>query len=378
MCNWGAFAAIARNLFAPADAASGFGGGVAACLAWACAALLVLATGAAPAAAAEKLRLRITLQLPVSSHIGKNIAEFKEAVEAHTNKEVTFEIIDKGRLYPEGELIKAVASGAVEMAAIGFNQFSEKVPSVDVVQQPFLLNFDRLVQAALSPTNDIRHVIDVSIQAAAGVRPLWWQGYGSTVFFSRGRDVRDPSRIKGQRVRVLGGETMAEMIRSCGGTPVVLPADKMTQAMKDGQVDMIMVGVSSIESRGLWQVSDTITRTEHAALEFVVVINESVWQKLSPAQQQVFTEAARSVESQLRKQMTQVEADAYAFARSKGMTVHTLTPDETAAWRECSTPVLEAYMSNEQESVRNVLAAYGKLRTDPCCSAGPEGIFTRR
>jgi TRAP-type C4-dicarboxylate transport system substrate-binding protein len=84
------------------------------------------------------------------------------------------------------------------------------------------------------------------------------------------------------------------------------------------------------------------------------------------------------VESRLRKQMTQVEADAYAFARSKGMTVHTLTPDETAAWRECSTPVLEAYMSNEQESVRNVLAAYGKLRTDPCCSAGPEGIFTRR
>jgi hypothetical protein len=41
-------------------------------------------------------------------------------------------------------------------------------------------------------------------------------------------------------------------------------------------------------------------------------------------------------------------------------------------------PVLDAYMKNPGDHIRQILAAYGKLRTEPCCNVGPAGSFTGR
>jgi hypothetical protein len=44
------------------------------------------------------------------------------------------------------------------------------------------------------------------------------------------------------------------------------------------------------------------------------------------------------------------------------------------AWRECTAPLLESYVDRIGELGPKLFAAYGRLRTDPCCnSAVPEG-----
>lgn len=80
----------------------------------------------------------------------------------------------------------------------------------------------------------------------------------------------------------------------------------------------------------------------------------------------------------LRQRMADIEAEAYAFAREKGMTVYDLTPDEVAEWRACSAGIVEDYMNVAGDLGRRLMGAYGKLRTDPCCTSGPAGRFTRR
>jgi hypothetical protein len=57
-----------------------------------------------------------------------------------------------------------------------------------------------------------------------------------------------------------------------------------------------------------------------------------------------------------------------------------LTPDQVAEWRACSAGMLADYMAKNGERARRLMDAYGKLRTDPCCSAGPTttSTFTRR
>jgi C4-dicarboxylate-binding protein DctP len=85
------------------------------------------------------------------------------------------------------------------------------------------------------------------------------------------------------------------------------------------------------------------------------------------------------VERQARDRFAQNEADSYAFARQKGMQVRTLTPDQVAEWRACSAGVLEDYMGRSGELARQLLAAYGRLRTHPCCASGPNlGAFYGR
>lgn len=326
-------------------------------------------------AVAQPIKLRLTLQVPITNHLGVNLMQFKNEVEKRAGNAISIEIFDKGQLYIDERVVDAVAAGEIEMGVAGLSQFSYRTAAVDVIQQPFLFNFEALVRATTNPNSELRKLIDNAILEATGVRVLWWQSYGSTVFFSKGRDVTVPSRIRDQRVRVFS-ETMAEFAKECGAIPSVLSSSKMRDSMKDGTVDMIMTGITSVDTRELWKVADTITRTEHAALEFVVVVNEKVWQSLARDHRAIVMEAARKAEAALRDQIAGIEARAYAFAREKDMKIRELTPDQVAEWRACSSGLLDAYMQNPGDQIRQILAAYGRLRTEPCCSAGPtKGSF---
>src|SRR5262245_54881956 len=269
-------------------------------------------------AEAQQIKLRVTLQLPISNHLGVNLMEFKKEVERRSEGAIGVEIYDNSRLFNDNEALGAVSSGAIEMATITYQQLTQKVPAIGIFEQPFLFNFDALVRAAADPTSEMRQLLDEAILEATGTRVLWWQSYGSSVFFSKGQDTTHPKGLHGRKVRVFG-ENMAKFVRYCGGYPFLISASKQHQAVKDGTVDMAMTGITGVDSRQLWKVTDTITRTEHAALEFLVIINEKVWQSLDERTKTVVSESSRKVEQELREQMADIEAKAYAFAREKGM-----------------------------------------------------------
>ncbi|MDX2205374.1 MAG: TRAP transporter substrate-binding protein DctP [Hyphomicrobiaceae bacterium] len=340
---------------------------------------LVLHLPLVASAQAQQVKLRITLQQPVTTHIGVNLMRFKEEVEKSSAGEIGVEIFDNSRLYKDNQALGAVASGAIEMASLTAQQFNAKVPAIAIFEQPFLMNFEALVRAASAPDSGMRKLLDAAIIEATGTRPLWWQSYGSSVFIAKnGRRTNLPSGITGQKVRVFG-EVMGSFVKHCGAQAHLISASQQVQAMKDGAVDMIMSGIATVPARELWNVSDTITRTEHAALEWLVIINDKFWQSLSPRHQEIIHASGLKVEKELRDQVVEIEKKAYDTARQKGMKVYELTPDEVAEWRACSAPLLESYMETGGELATRLMAAYGKLRTDPCCSAAPGGgVFLGR
>jgi C4-dicarboxylate-binding protein DctP len=328
-------------------------------------------------ARAEAAKLRVTLQLPISNHLGVNLVDFKTEVERRSEGAVAVEIYDNSQLYRDDQAVAAVASGAIEMATITYQQLTGKVPALGIFEQPFMFNTDALVRAAVQPDGEMRKLLDKAVLDATGIRVLWWQSYGSTVVFSKARHTRQPDDLRGRKVRVLG-DNMAAFTRYCGGVPFVISASKQYQAIKDGAVDMIMTGITGVDGRRLWEVTDTITRTEHAAIEFLVIINEKVWQSLGERRQKAVAEAARVAEQNLRDRMADIEAKAYAFAGEKGMKVYELGPNEVFEWRACSAAQLDDYMRDAGELGVRLMAAYGRLRKHPCCNAGPAGVFSLR
>jgi C4-dicarboxylate-binding protein DctP len=338
------------------------------------ASLLTLPLGAE----AQQVKLRATIQVAISDpFMGVSLARFKDELDKQNDKLVSVEIFERGKLYIDDEVVDAVSSGAIEMGVAGLYQFAKKVPALDIMEQPFLFNFDALVRAAVSPDSEVRRMIDAAIVDSVGVRILWWQSLGNQVFVSKGRNATEPHHIKGQRIRVFG-ETTAQLARHCGGTPVILSAFKMNDALRDNELDMVMCAISAVTNRELWKVADTITRTWHAPIEYVAFINERTWQSLSLSQKTLVLEAARKAEREVREKVTEVEAKYYDFALAKGMRVHELTPDQVADWRACSAEVIDTY-ANNHDLARHLLAAYGRLRTEPCCStASHAGPFNRR
>ena len=154
------------------------------------------------AAGAEPIKLRVTLQLPLTNHLGVNLTQFKTEVEKHSGDTISVEIFDNSRLYRDDQALDAVASGAIEMGSVGISQFVKKMPALDLFGQPFLFNFEALVRAAADPDGDVRKMLDKAVLDRFGVRVLWLQSFGSSVFVSKGRDARTPTAIRGQKVRI--------------------------------------------------------------------------------------------------------------------------------------------------------------------------------
>ncbi len=303
--------------------------------------------------------LRISLQLPLKSHLGQNLMLFKEAVEKNSNGEIEVQIFDSAQLYKDKEVPQAVGSGAIEMGVASLTRFVGDIPAVDIFYMPFLLNSEDLVRRATAKGSSIREPIDEAI-LETGSRVLWWQAYGGAIMLSKGGPVKTPADINDKKVRVFG-KTLGEFIETVGGAPTLISGSEQYLAYQRGTVDVGMTGVSGVKSRSLWEVMDTITVTNHADIEFVVLINEEFWQGLPDGHKSVITAAAEKAEIAVRDAVAQIEADAYAAAKEKGMTVYEPTAAEIEAWKLGAQPVIDNYKANAGELGKKLLEAAQSL-----------------
>ncbi|MEO1293563.1 MAG: TRAP transporter substrate-binding protein DctP, partial [Pseudomonadota bacterium] len=275
---------------------------------------------ALPALAAD-VTLRISLQLPLKSHLGQNLALFKEEVEKNSGGSIAVEIYDSATLYKDKEVPAAVGAGAIEMGVASLTRYVGDIPAVDIFYQPFLFDTEEKVRAAVGKGSAIRGPIDEAIKDT-GSTVLWWQAYGGAILLSNGGAIASPDDMNGKKVRVFG-KTLGDFTTAAGGAPTLISGSEQYLAYQRGTVDIGMTGVSGVKSRKLWEVMDTITVTNHADIEFIVVVNTDFWNGLTDEQRGLIEAAAATAEADVRDRVSQIEADAYAAAKENGMTVYT-------------------------------------------------------
>lgn len=83
----------------------------------------------------------------------------------------------------------------------------------------------------------------------------------------------------------------------------------------------------------------------------------------------LISEAARASDRQASDRVIEIEATIYKqLEKDFGVTVTTLTDDELIVWRICSSEVLTDFVERAGDAGQALMAAYGRLRTQPCCN----------
>ncbi|MEM6944377.1 MAG: TRAP transporter substrate-binding protein DctP, partial [Pseudomonadota bacterium] len=225
--------------------------------------------------------------------------------------------------------------------------------------QPFLFDSEEKVRKAVGRDSEVRQAIDTAIEDT-GSKVLWWQAYGGAILLSNGGPVKTPADMKGKKARVFG-KTLGDFVTASGGAPTLISGSEQYLAYQRGTVDIGMTGVSGVKSRKLWEVMDTITVTNHADIEFIVVVNQDFWKGLSAEHQEIITTAAHNAEDSVRDAMAEIEAGAYEAAKSNGMTVYEPTAEEIEAWKAVSQPVYDAYLEKSGDLGAKILEAAKKF-----------------
>jgi len=227
------------------------------------------------------------------------------------------------------------------MGVASLTRYVGDVPAVDIFYQPFLFDTAEKVNKAVAKGSAVRAPIDEAI-AGTGANVLWWQAYGGAIMLSKGGAVKSPADMVGKKVRVFG-KTLGDFVSATGGAPTLISGSEQYLAYQRGTVDYGMTGVSGVKSRKLWEVMDTISITNHADIEFVVVVNSKFWDSLS--------------DDHVRNRVADIEADAYQAAKDNGMTVYEPSAEEMAEWKAASQPVYDAYLENAGALGQQILDA---------------------
>jgi len=227
------------------------------------------------------------------------------------------------------------------MGVASLSRFAGTIPAVDVFSVPFLLPDQAVVRAATAPGSPVRAPLDNAI-IAKGARPLWWQPYGLSVLATRGTLVRRPEDLAGMKIRTYG-KALEQFVNLVGGAATNVSGEQQYLAYERGTVDGGLTGILSVQERKLYQVLDKLTLIHHTDIEFLVLINERLWQSLGAAEQTVLSEAARAAEITLRDEFEALEEAAIAEAQANGMEVYSLNADDVAAWRAATAPLATAF-----------------------------------
>jgi len=308
-------------------------------------------------AALAQEKMRISLQLPLTSHLGENLVLFEKEVEERTGGAIDVEIYDSATLYKDSEVPAAVGAGSIEAGVASLTRYVGDAPVVDVFYMPFLFNTEDKVRAAVAEGSPVREVLEEEI-AKTGGQVLYWQAYGGAILLSQEGPIRTPADMAGKKVRVFG-KTLGDFVSAAGGAPTLISGSEQYLAYQRGTVDVGMTGVSGVKSRKLWEVMDTITKTNHADIEFVVVVNSEWWDGLDSETQGHIQAAAKVAQDDVRDRMSQIEAAAYAAAEENGMTIVELTDAELAEWQAVSQPVFDSYLEATGEAGQKIFDALG-------------------
>lgn len=320
------------------------------------ASLLLSASLSAHAARTLKVSIHVNDRHP----IGANIVQFKSEVEKLSNGEIKVELYDSAQLYKGSEIPQAVSAGAVDMGLVLIDEYAGTIPAAGLFSVAFMFpNYEVLAKAA-SPDSAVRKELDEMIRKT-GTRVLWWQDYGPQQLLSKGEPTVMPTDMLGKKVRVLGKPT-GDFIAAVGGIPVKISGSEQFIAYQRGTVDVGMTGTTAIEARKLFEVMDSVTITNHAQTEFLVIINDKLWDSMSDQEKKWISTAAWSAEEKMRADTKKDNLKSEEFiATQTSMKVVHLGPEQIEAWQKAAAPAVDVYIKDSGEAGKRLVDEVRKL-----------------
>jgi len=287
--------------------------------------------------------LRVTIQVSTKHPVGANVVYFKEQVEKVSGGALKVEIYDSAQLYKGSEVPQAVASGSVDMGVVLIDEYAGTIPAVGLFSVAFMFPSYEVLAKAAAPDSATRKEIDEMIRKT-GTRVLWWQDYGPIQLLAKGKPVVVPADMKDKKVRVLG-KPSGDFIKALGGVPVKIGGSEQFIAYQRGTVDIGMTGTTAIESRKLYEVMDSVTITNHAQTEFLVVLNDKLWDAMSAQEKGWMQTAALAAENKMRSETKADNLKSEKFIADKtSMKVINLTPDQIKLWQAAAAPAVQEYI----------------------------------
>ena len=288
--------------------------------------LAAIAAFAAGGAAAQQVTLRwgdvVGGTHPSVQMIERIAAEVKEK----SGGRIAVQGFPGGQLGGSRDMIDAVANGAQQIVTEGAANFGAWVPSISVVEAPYIWRDAAHLDRAMN--GSIGESFNETLVKARGMRILGTTYYGTRHITTTSKEVRSPADMAGFKLRVPENDVFKAMAEAWGARPTPMNFGELYLALKQNVVDGQENPLPTIKSGKFDEVQKYLVLSAHIITPRLVVVNEVFWQGLSAGDRRIISDAVKNGIAWQNAELIRQEGSLVDTFKAAGMTV--VTPDPKA------------------------------------------------
>jgi tripartite ATP-independent transporter DctP family solute receptor len=251
------------------------------------------------------------------------ISKVAEIVAQKSNGQIEIQSYPGGQLGGSRDMIEGVSMGTQEMVTEGAANFGQWVPSIGIVEAPYIWRGVEHLLAVMD--GPIGQEMNIQLIENRGMRILGTTYYGVRNVTTTDKEIHTVADMKDFKIRVPENEIFMAMARSWGAKPTPMNFNELYLALRQKVVDGQENPSPTIDSAKFYEVQKYLILTGHIITPRLVVINEAFWQKLSEEDQKIIQEAVKEGIAYNNAEILQREKDLLAKFEAQGMTI--ITPD---------------------------------------------------
>lgn len=276
--------------------------------------------------------------------------EFADLVNAGTDGKVEVQVFPGAQLGGDRDVVEGMQIGSVDLTLVA-GVLSSVVPAITMLEIPYMFTSQAALNRALEgPGGDelSQMLLDKRI------RNLAWLDRGPRELTAN-REITTPDQLDGAKIRVPEIPASIDAWRAMGANPTPMAFSEVYGALQQGVIDGQENPYAIIESGTLYEVQQFVMRTDHVYGYVMLAMSDRAWNRLSPEQQEIVTEAANTVRANHNKRTADDEAALEKELRDQGMT---FVEVDKEAFRQSVQPVHQQYAQQYgQELYDNLVAS---------------------
>lgn len=289
------------------------------------------ALGAFAAAAALAQEIKISHQFKANADARDLAArEFVKEVNRH-DPSLRF------RIYPAQSLgikpiaqLDALQNGTLEMAVFPMSYAVGKAQEFSIVIMPGTVpTLEYAMKLRGTPfqkkLQDLAHANGIHIVT-------WWWTPGG--FAAKDREIGAPKSVEGMKLRA-ADPTFESMLKAAGASVVNMPSTEIYPSLQSGVLNGTLTSAETFVSMRLYEQTRFATLPGRYALWMLMqplVMSKQHWDRLTPAQQKIFEEAAAKSDEFFLAQQRDAVSDMDREFRKAGAKVREMTQAEYDQW----------------------------------------------
>jgi TRAP-type C4-dicarboxylate transport system substrate-binding protein len=299
-------------------------------------ALVAAALAVVPVVGQAPLNIKLATQAPVNSTWHKALLDMGASWTTGTSNRVKLTVYAGGTQGDESSTIRMMRPGVDQLQAnllmvAGLSQIDE---SFNVFGMPFFFQSD---EEATAVRQKLAPVLEKRLEAK-GFRVVAWGSGGWVQLFSK-KPLRTLDEVKQAKLFTSqGDDRMVQWYKANGFHPVALSANDIPAQLKltTGMIDTAPSPPYPALVLQIFRDAKYMLDVRVAPLLGALVVTNTAWAKISPADQKVVLDAAKAFETRILTDAPKQDADSVATMKTRGLVVTTVDARAATEFRSAA------------------------------------------